>query len=164
MAVRGALPVFALGILVSGLAPRPAVAATANASFGVSARVEATCQASATGRAFRIVTGGTATTTSPVSVNCSNGAQYNVKLDAENGFGANLALRQMIGSGTALLGNGRNTSLPGLGNRDQSVGTDAALLTDNRSAQVQTGHERVAAGQHVPDGAYFDTIIVTVTY
>jgi spore coat protein U-like protein len=164
MSIRDAVPVLVLGILGSGLTLRPAGAATASASFGVSAVVQDTCRASATDRASRIFAGGTTNATSPVSVTCSNQALYNVNFSAGTGLGANLTLRALTGAGTALLGNALNSFQPRLVSLDKSVGTDAATWTGNRSAQAFADHEQIAAGQHVSAGAYFDTIIVTVTY
>ena len=164
MAIRDTIPVYVFWLLVSGLTLRPAVAATASASFGVSATVQATCQASATARGFRIFAGGTSNTASPVSVTCNNGAQYNLSFNAGMGFGANLALREMTGSSTALLGNALHSPLPSPIPRAQGAGANNANSTGNRNPEVLADHDRIVTQQRVAAGAYFDTIIVTVTY
>jgi spore coat protein U-like protein len=164
MAIRDTIPVYVVWLLVSGLTLRPAVAATASASFGVSATVQATCQASATARGVRIFADGTTNKASPVSVTCSNGAQYNVNLSAGTGFGANLALREMTGSSTALLGNALHLPLPSLVNRNQDARADRTTLTGNRIPEALPDHDRIVTEKRVATGAYFDAIIVTVTY
>lgn len=163
MSVRDALPVFVLGLLISTLTLNSANAATASASFGVSATVQATCRASAM-RTSWIFTGGQTNTKSPVSVTCSNGAGYNVNLNAGMGLGANLVLREMAGAGTALLGNVLKSRRADIVSRDQRVSMDTGDSVGNRIDQTLPDHQRIAAGQRVPIGAYMDTIIVTVTY
>src|SRR5947209_4086661 len=68
--------VLALGLLASCFAPEQAVAATAVASFGVSAIVEGSCRASLRPDA-------TMTAASAVSVACSQGVSYHVSVSAE---------------------------------------------------------------------------------
>ncbi len=77
--MRVSLPVLAFGILVSSLAVRPAVAATAGTSFSVTTVVEVSCQVSITPSRFRTFAA-KSNAASAVSVTCSNSAPYNVSL------------------------------------------------------------------------------------
>jgi spore coat protein U-like protein len=157
-------PIFALGILTSGLSPRLASATTASASFGVSATVQATCQATANAIAFKTYASASANTASPVSVTCSNSAQYIVSLSEGMGTGAAMHVREMTGSGTALSAYALRSFLRGIVNRGQIVGVDMVTGTDNPSAQVLEDYRQISAGQHVAADAYFDMVVVTVTY
>lgn len=80
------------------------------------------------------------------------------------GSGATVAIREMTGSGTALLGYAPSSNPRGIVNRGRTVGTDTVAGTGNRSAQALADHYLIAAGQYVEAGAYADTISVTVTY
>jgi len=164
MSMRSALPVFVLGILTSGIALRPAVAVTAGVSFGVSATVQASCRASANAAAFRTFAAAAANTTSLFSVTCSNSAPYNVSVSAGMGSRPDVAIREMPGFGTALLGLPLSSNPQGILNRGQTVGADMVAGVGDGSAQVLAGHDPISAGQYAAAGAYADTIIVTVTY
>lgn len=166
--MRSVLPIFALGILASGLTPRPGLAATASASFGVSATVQATCQATASAMAFKTFASTVVSSTSPVSVTCNNTAHYNVDLSAGMGIGSVGAMPEMRGSGTRMLGDGLSSLPRGIVNRNVTAVTDLAIGTGNRSAKVFAEQSQMPAqmleGRYIAVDASFDTIIVTVTY
>jgi spore coat protein U-like protein len=162
--MKSALSVFALGFLALGLAPRAAVAATASASFAVTATVQAGCQVSANAMTFGTYTGVVANAASTVSVTCSNSTPYNVGLSAGMASGATVAARMMTGPGTALLGYALSSNPRGIVNWGQTVGTDTVAGCGNGSAQALSVHGQIPAGQYVAAGAYADTITVTVTY
>jgi spore coat protein U-like protein len=163
-ALKSVLPAVALCFLVLGLATRPAVAATATTTFGVTATVQSTCLVSATALAFGTYTGALATSTSTVSVTCTNTTPYNVGLSAGLATGATVTTRQMTGPASALLNYAMFSNSTRTTNWGQTVGTDTVTGTGNGAAQALTVYGQVTAGQFVAPGAYTDTITATVTY
>jgi spore coat protein U-like protein len=162
--VKSALPAFALGFLALGLAPIPAIAATATTTFSVTATVQSTCLVSATALAFGTYTGAVATSTSAVSVTCTNTTPYNVGLSAGLATGATVTTRSMVGPASALLGYGLFQNAGHTTNWGQTIGTDTVTGTGNGAAQPITVYGQVPAAQYVAPGAYADTITATVTY
>jgi len=162
--MKSVLPAFALCFLVLGLATQPAVAATATTTFGVTATVQSTCLVSATALAFGTYTGALATSTSTVSVTCTNTTPYNVGLSAGLATGATVTTRQMTGPASALLNYAMFSNSTRTTNWGQTTGTDTVTGTGNGAAQALTVYGQVTAGQFVAPGAYTDTITATVTY
>lgn len=162
--IKAALPAAVLGCLALGLAPTSAIAATATTTFAVTATVQATCLVSATPMAFGTYTGAIASSSSTVSVTCTNTTPYNVGLSAGLATGATVTTRSMTGPGSALLGYSLFSDSARTVNWGQTVGTDTVAGTGNGSAQALTVYAQVAAGQYVAPGAYADTITATVTY
>src|SRR4249920_3324375 len=78
MSIRRISSVFALGLLAYCFGSGRATAATAAASFGVTATVQASCLAS-----LRPDHAGTTSATSAVSVACSHPVSYDVRVFAE---------------------------------------------------------------------------------
>ena len=130
----------------------------------MTATVQATCLVSATPLAFGTYTGTQATSSSTVSVTCTNTTPYNVGLNAGGTTGATVSSRSMIGPGSALLGYSLFSDSARTSNWGQTIGTDTVTGTGNGSAQALTVYGQVAAGQYVAPGAYADTITATVTY
>jgi spore coat protein U-like protein len=161
---KSALSAAALGFLALGLAPRPAMAATATTTFAVTATVQATCLVSATPMAFGTYTGAVANSTSAVSVTCSNTTPYNVGLSAGTATGATVTTRKMTGPGSALLSYSLFSNAGMTTNWGNTVGTDTVTGTGNGTAQSLNVYGQVAAGQYLAPGAYTDTITATVTY
>ena len=113
---------------------------------------------------FGIYNGATVNATSTISVMCSRTTPYNVGLNEGLAPGATVANRQMIGPGMALLG---YTLRPGSGeiaNWGQTIGTDTVSMTGSGSVQTLSVLGQIPAAQDVQDGAYGDTITVTVSY
>lgn len=162
--MKSALSVFALGFLAFGLASRPAVAATASASFGVSATVQATCLVSASAVTSGIYPGAVLNATSSVSVTCTHPTPYNAGFSAGLASGAAVVTQKMSGSGSGLLGNPLASNSQGTVNWGQTVGADTAAGTGNDSPQTLSLQGQVSAGQQVASSAYADTITVAVTY
>lgn len=154
MSIKNALPVFVLGVLASGLTPRPAVAATASASFSVSAVVEATCRATANTMALRTLAAAVLNPTSPVSVDCSNPVPYRVNITAGFGLGDTMAMREIS----------LNSPRRGIVIRGQSMGGVTMIGVGSRFARSLADQGRVLAKQYFAANAQFDTLIVTVTY
>jgi spore coat protein U-like protein len=163
-ALKFALPIAAVGCLALGLGPTSAIAATATTTFAVTATVQATCLVSATPMAFGTYTGVSATSSSTVSVTCTNTTPYNVGLSAGLATGATVTSRSMTGPASALLGYSLFSDASRTVNWGQTVGTDTVAGTGNGSAQAITVYGQVAAGQYVAPGAYADMITATVTY
>jgi len=153
-----------LGCLVLGLVSRPALSATVTTTFGVNATVQATCLVSATAMAFGTYTGVVATSTSAVSVTCTNTTPYNVGLSAGLATGATVTTRSMTGPASALLSYALFSDSARTVNWGQTIGTDTVTGTGNGSVQAITVYGQAAAAQYVAPGAYADTITATVTY
>jgi len=162
--LNSALSAAVLGCVVFGLVSRPALAATVTTTFGVNATVQATCLVSATAMAFGTYTGVVATSTSAVSVTCTNTTPYNVGLSAGLATGATVTTRSMTGPASALLGYALFSDSARTVNWGQTIGTDTVTGTGNGSVQAITVYGQAAAAQYVAPGVYTDTITATVTY
>jgi len=156
----------AAGALMAGLAPAPAIAATATTSFTVSATVIGACSISATPLVFGNYnpTGGTnldATTT--LVVLCTTGTSYDVGLDAGGGSGASVTSRKMsFLANTLTYGlyqDAAHTTVWG-----NTVGSDTVAGTAGLLPTTLTVYGRVPSGQNAPIGVYTDIIQVTLTY
>lgn len=159
-------PIFAgLGLLGSLALGPQAWAATATATFQVTATVQATCQIAATNLAFGVYTGVQTDNTSTVTITCTNSTPYNVGLSAGGAPGATVTTRSMIG-GTA--GAGLSYALFSDAARTinwgNTIATDTVVGTGNGTGQPLTVFGRIKAGQFVAPGAYTDTITATVTF
>jgi spore coat protein U-like protein len=156
-------PAFGAVALLAAFASDPAHAATATASFTITATVQATCLISATSMAFGTYTGALAETTSTISITCTNTTPYNVGLSVGLGAGATVAARKMTSGANlltyALYRDAARTQIWGT-----TVSTDTRAGTGNGVLQPLTVYGRLYAGQFVTPGAYSDTIIATVTY
>jgi spore coat protein U-like protein len=162
--MKSALPAIALGVLALGLSTKPAVAATATTTFGITATVQATCLVSATPLALGTYTGAVANSTSAVSVTCTNTTPYNVGLSAGLATGATVTTRQMTGPASAVLSYALFSDSSRTVNWGQTIGTDTVTGTGNGAAQAITVYGQATAGQFVAPGSYTDTITATVTY
>jgi spore coat protein U-like protein len=139
-------------------------ATTASTTFGISATVVASCGVTATALAFGNYTGVVATTTSTLTVTCSNSTTYNVGLSAGSGTNATVTTRSMTGPSSASLGyqlyqdSGYSTYW------GQTVGTDTLAGTGTGSAQSITVYGQIPASEYVTPGSFSDTITATITY
>ena len=157
-----------LAALAFGLPSTPAAAATATATMGVSATVQATCSITTTPLAFPTYTGAQDDSTGSLSVTvtCTDTTPYTIGLDAGLGTGATVTTRTMTvgGVGATLnyaLFQDAGRSIP-WGN---TPGTDtSASATGTGAAQLVTVYGRIPAGQLIAPGAYTDTITATVYY
>jgi spore coat protein U-like protein len=164
MSVRSASSAFALGLLASGLALRPVLAATPTASFAVSAIVQATCLVSASTLTLDSYRGAVVNTTSMVSVDCTNSTPYSVGLSVGQGNGSTRATREMSDASTALWGYGLISNAQGISSRRQNANADPRVKGDNNSAQMLSVHDQLSVWQHFLAGELPDTMTVTVTY
>ncbi len=144
----------------------PALAATATASFTVTATAMKACSISATPQNFGSYDPTAATplnSTSTITILCTTGTEYNVGLNAGSASGATVTTRKMT--------NGANTLNYALYqdssrtiNWGNTVGTDTVGGTAGGTAATLTVYGQVPAGQNVPVGAYSDTVTATITY
>jgi spore coat protein U-like protein len=164
MSMKSALSIFSTSFLAVALAPGQVDAATTSASFSVSVTVQAACAISASSMRFEPHDLRSVSATSTVSVNCIPSTPYNVGLSAGLAPGATVANRKMIGPGSALLGYSLQSDAGGIVNWVQTVGVDTVAGTGKGSVRKLSVLGQIPAGQYVADGAYADTITVTVTY
>lgn len=142
----------------------PAAAATANATFNVSATVATSCAVTAADLAFGVYDAASATdtaATSTISITCSLLTPYTISLDS-GGYAAG-AVRRM-GSGAARLSYEiyRDVTMTNV------FGTVAAVLgiagVGTGFAVPHTIYGKVPKNQAVAPGSYSDQITVTVDY
>jgi spore coat protein U-like protein len=154
------IPLFLLNIPDS-------LAATSSSTFTVNANVLAVCSVTATNLNFGDYDASNPTarsSTSTLSITCSNGQDYTVALDAGGGAAATVADRKMT-SGTHTLNYGMysdstHTTIWG----DGTLSTVTVAGTGDGAPQSLTVHGKIPAGQHAAAGSYSDTITVTLNY
>lgn len=134
------------------------------ATLSVTGPVSATCSISAAAMSFPSYSAtATVTATSNLSINCSNGASYQVSL----GSGQNVSgsTRRMVGPSTNYLTyqlhrDSARTLLWGdgtaLGTKHSGTGTG--------SAQTVPVYGRIQSGQYRAVGSYSDSVVVTIEY
>lgn len=155
----------AFGATLASL-PQAGHAGSATATFGVSATVVASCQITANNLAFGSYDPATSTprdTSSTLSVTCSNGTPYNVRLDAGTASGATVTTRQMS-NGANRLQYSLYLDASRSANWGQTDGVDTISGTGNGSAATHTVYGRMPANQFVPPASYADTVTVTVFF
>ena len=156
----------AAGICFSGIASI-AHAATAQATFSVTATVLASCSVSAGTLAFGNYTptsGSPADATSTVDITCTNGTHYSVALDGGS-TESDVAARAMSDTSAHTLSyeiytDSSRATVWG----DGTGSTVAQSGTGSGSLQTLTAFGRVPASQFATAGNYSDTVTVTVSY
>jgi spore coat protein U-like protein len=151
-------------VLSLGATATSALAATATTTFQVTAAVAATCLITATNLAFGTYTGVLASSTSTISVTCTNTTTWNVGLNAGTAPGATVTTRKMSGPGGAPLAYSLSQDAAHTINWGNTVGTDTETGAGTGSAQALTVFGQAPAGQFVTPGAYVDTITATITF
>lgn len=141
--------------------------ATTTTTFTVTATVIDVCAVSASNLAFGTyspISGSALDGSSTITVTCTLGTPYNVRLNA-GANGGSVSTRQMIrSSGTELLDyyiyrNAGRTQNWGL-----TDNTDTVSDTGTGLSQGHTVYGRIPASVNVPVGSYSDTVTVTVNY
>lgn len=136
----------------------------ATTTASITAAAAAICTVTAGTLGFGTYNGTTAATAAAaISVNCSNGAAYQVGLD--DGLDPSATARRMAGPGGARL----SYELYSNSARTLAWGDGSALGarvsgTGSGSAQSLTVYGRIPAGQLVAAGSYTDSVVVTVEY
>jgi spore coat protein U-like protein len=156
------------GLITAGQFPTPGTytdtLSTATQSFNVSVTVVSGCTITATALAFGNYKAALISSTSTVSVTCTNTTTYNVGLNAGTSTGATVTTRKMTGPGGALLSYSLFQNSGHTTNWGNTVGTDTEAGTGNGALQALTVYGQLPAGQIVAVGNYTDTITATVTY
>jgi spore coat protein U-like protein len=159
--MKYALFSFTLGFLTAGLAPRPALAATSNASFAVTVTVQAGCQVSAPATASGINTPAGANSTPAVSVACTIPTPYNVSQSAARTTGVT---GMMTGQASALLDHSLLPQSAHTTKWGRMAETHTVAGTGTGSIQPDAVLVRTGGAEFVAPGVYADTITTTVTY
>ena len=151
----------ALASLLGAAVVAPALADTESASFNVGMEVVATCSINASDITFSTITTGTTTVSDSegqITVNCSNGAPYSVKLDDGSNFS----------DGRRLASNGSFITYDLFKDVNRTAPWGTALFvsgTGNGSNQLLPVYGRIPSGQLVPEmGNYADTVVATISY
>ena len=146
--------------------PAPVLAATATASFTVTATVVASCTLNGgIPLAFGTYTPGVAKdATTTFTATCTTGTPYALDLSAGSGSGASFATRRMT-SGADTLDYGLytdagRTTVWG----DGTGGSNTVGSTGTGVTQTFTVYGRIPAAAAATVGTYLDTITVTATY
>lgn len=146
-----------------------AYAATESTTFTVDAEVVASCELTAVALDFGAINPLINETTptdmsTTIDITCSNGATYDVGLNAGAAVGATVTARQMTGAG-GLLNYALYLDSGHVSNWGETIGTDTQADTGTGAVQTHTVYGQIPAGQQAaPIGTYTDTITVTVTY
>ncbi|MGA0090358.1 MAG: spore coat U domain-containing protein [Burkholderiaceae bacterium] len=151
----------ALASLLGAVVAAPALADTESASFNVGMEVVATCSINASDISFSTITTGTTTVNDSegqITVNCSNGAPYSVKLNDGSNFS----------DGRRLASNGSFITYDLFKDVNRTSPWGTALFvsgTGNGSNQLLPVYGRIPSGQLVPEmGNYADTVVATISY
>lgn len=147
--ITKALAVAAFGMVAAGAAQ----AQSATSNFQVTANVLAACTISATDLVFGdYVASAAKTSTSSVTVTCTNGTSYSVAITGGS------TGRAMTGPGGATLNYGMYNDA------GYTIAFGVAAALGNGAGQAYTVHGRVPASQFVTVGAYAETVQVVVAY
>ena len=162
MRMNPTLPVFAFGFLVSGLALSPALAATATATFTVSATVVSGCQATPNTQGFNSYAAATANATSAISVTCTRPTPYEVSLSTEVVPDHSATIAKATGSGSALPAGAQPSSPQHTISRSRTI--DAGTAAGSGSPEWRAVVDRAAEAENLSPGDYPDAIMVSITY
>jgi spore coat protein U-like protein len=160
-------PMVAAGValLLSGLSWATSQAATAGATFTVTADVQVTCALMANNLNFGGYTGLVELdSTTTLITGCSNGTPYTIGFNAGTSIGATVTTRKMTGPATELLAYSLSQDAAHSINWGNTPGVDTVPGVGTAAPQTYTVYGRVAAGQFIAPGGYSDTITVTVTF
>ena len=162
--MKSALTVLVLGFLTFNVALKSVLAATVSGSFGVSATVPATCQASASFLRLGAYSGATANATSDVSMNCTNATTYDVSLRAGSAPSAIAVSQKMTALGPVLHFYVLTSNNQASANTTHEVESDSVAGVENGAPQAITVRGQTTARHSVAAEVYPDSIFVTVTY
>jgi spore coat protein U-like protein len=141
-----------------------AQAATATATMPVSATVLAACLVVALPLAFGNYTGAQNDAQSTITVTCTPGTTYNVRLDAGTATGATVTSRAMTFNTTNTLGYAIYRNAGRTQNWGQTDNTDTVQGTGSGLPQLLPVYGRIPANEFAANGLYADQIGVTVAY
>lgn len=113
---------------------------------------------------FGNFTGAQLTSTSTISVTCTNTTPYTVGLGPGTASGATVTTREMTGPSSAVLAYDLYSDAADTTNWGDTTSTNEVSGTGTGSAQTLTVYGVVPAASLPTPGSYADTITVTVTY
>ncbi len=155
-----------LAALLVASIPTVSFAGTDSDSFTVTATVTNSCDIDANDLAFGSYDPVSSTpldAATTLTLICTNGAAYDIAMDAGSGAGASVTTRKMTNSGNLLnysiYRNAGRTNVWGT-----TSGSNTVTGTGTGSTQTINIYGRIGINQTAPAGGYTDTVIVTVTY
>lgn len=154
----------ALGLLLSG---GRAQAATATATFTVTANVATNCNVVANNLDFGAYSGvnvNATTGTTTINAACTTGTPYTLGLNQGTSPGATVTTRAMTGPGATVLNYGLFQDAGHTINWGNTPGSDTESGTGIGAIQTFTVFGDIPASQHPAPGNYSDTITVTLTF
>jgi spore coat protein U-like protein len=163
-----AVSLLSLALATGPLVPFGANAATRSTTFTVTLTLQNDCQIAANALNFGTsgVIAANIDQTTTLTVTCTNGAPYNVGLDAGSVSGSTVAARllQSPATGTPTVGfqlyrDSARSLVWG-----QTVGTDTLGGTGTGAAQTLTVYGRVAPQNTPAAGTYSSTVTTTITF
>jgi spore coat protein U-like protein len=140
-----------------------ASAATDSIPAAITALVPAACDIAADGVSFGVYTGKQVDVESTISISCTRTTGWNIGLNAGLGPDATVNARKLV-RGTSTMSYGLFSDTAKTVNWGETIGGDTVSGTGTGTAQTVTVYARLPCGQFVKPGAYFDTIVATITY
>ncbi|MES2390277.1 MAG: spore coat U domain-containing protein [Acidobacteriota bacterium] len=137
---------------------------TVTAQFSVTATEQPSCTLSASNLTFGTYSGVLVTSTSSITVQCTNSTTYNIGLNAGTATGATVTTRNMTGPSASHLQYGLYRNSAHTTNWGNTVGTDTQSGSGSGTVQTLTVYGQLPAGQSTHTGTYSDTITATLTY
>ncbi|HET7085769.1 MAG TPA: spore coat U domain-containing protein [Rhizomicrobium sp.] len=154
----------ALGTFAAALSGSGVDAATATATFTVTANVLTTCFVQDNNLNFGSYTAALLTGTTTITAACTTGTPYTLGLDQGTFPGATVTTRGMTGTGVAPLNYGLFQDAAHTINWGNTPGVDTVAGTGTGTNQTFSVFGQIPAGQGPSPGAYSDTITVTLTF
>ena len=162
MRISPKLLAFIFGFLVSGLTLRPALAATATATFTVSATVVSGCQATPNTQAFSSYAAATTNATSTISVTCTQSTPYVVSLATEVVPDHSSTITKVTSSKSTSTSSAQPSSPQHAINRARTIETGTAVGVG--SPQWRAVVDQAKAAENLAPGVHPDAIMVSITY
>lgn len=146
-----------------------AVAGTATSSFNVTATVIDVCAVSTADLGFGTyspIAGSALDGTTTITVTCTLGTPYNVRLDGGGHSGGSVSTRKMqrTSGGSETMNYSLFRNVGRTQNWGETDNTDTLSATGTGVSQGHTVYGRIPASENVPTGSYSDTVNVTVSY
>jgi len=155
---------FALGLLASGLASRPAVAATATASFSVTAMVVSGCQVSAPDLPSDRYAASGGNATSSVAVTCTKPTPYDVSVGAAEVTGEAVTTGKASSPASTLPGVALLSNPAHPVKADKTAALEAMVRTGIESYRTQSTNVPASGIRSGATSVYADSVTITITY
>lgn len=170
MACRKLALLPSLALLVGTLLPMSLLyAADSTGVLNVSATISSDCTVGASTLAFGTLSSGTVLAgnvdaTGTLTINCTNGVAYTIRLGIGTGPAARFSNRVMTSGGNLLNYSIYTTAAHTDFWGDGSGSTATVVGTGTGTAQLVSAYGRIFGGQTPQPGTYADTVNVTVSY